>query len=47
MHRLLKFIPVILTFIVKYLRSPQGKSAIEKVRSARRRRRTVGTTRPR
>ena len=47
MARLLKYIPVVLTLVVKYLRSPQGKAAIQKARSSRGRPTTAGTTRPR
>ena len=46
MARLLKYIPVILTVVTKYLRSPQGKAAMQKVRSSRRRPKNVGSTRP-
>ncbi|WP_166785335.1 hypothetical protein [Cryobacterium sp. TMT2-17-1] len=46
MARLLKYIPVILTVVTKYLRSPQGKAAMQKVRSSRRRSKNVGSTRP-
>lgn len=47
MARLLKYIPVIVTVVTKYLRSPQGKAAIQKVRSSRRRPKTAGGTGPR
>ncbi|WP_166784545.1 MULTISPECIES: hypothetical protein [unclassified Cryobacterium] len=46
MARLLKYIPVILTLVTKYLRSPQGKAAMQKVRSSRRRPKNAGRTRP-
>ena len=46
MARLLKFLPVILTLVTKYLRSPQGKAAIQKIRSSRRRPKNARTTRP-
>lgn len=45
MARLLKFIPVILTLLTKYLRSPRGKALIQKVRSSRRRPKTAGNAR--
>ncbi|WP_166785754.1 MULTISPECIES: hypothetical protein [Cryobacterium] len=47
MARLLKYIPVVVTLVTKYLRSRQGKAAIQKVRSSRRRPRPAGATRPR
>lgn len=46
MSRLLKYIPVVLTLVTKYLRSPQGKAAIQKVRSARHRPKSAGKARP-
>ncbi|WP_166785685.1 MULTISPECIES: hypothetical protein [Cryobacterium] len=47
MARLLKFLPVIVTLVTKYLRSPQGKAALHKMRSARQKTKNARTTRRR
>ncbi|HSP53641.1 MAG TPA: hypothetical protein VLO00_12170 [Cryobacterium sp.] len=46
MARLLKYIPVLLTLVAKYLRSPRGQALIQKVKSMRRRPKAAGSTRP-
>ncbi|WP_166788628.1 MULTISPECIES: hypothetical protein [Cryobacterium] len=45
MARLLKFLPVVVTLVTKYLRSPQGKAALQKLRSARRQPKNARTAR--
>ena len=45
MVRPFKYTPVVLTLVTKYLRSPQGKAAIQKVRSSRHQTKNVGNTR--
>lgn len=47
MARLLKYIPIVVTVVTKYLRSPRGKAAIQKVQASRRRPKTAGATRSR
>ncbi|HSP75662.1 MAG TPA: hypothetical protein VLO31_05550 [Cryobacterium sp.] len=47
MARLLKYVPVVLALVTKYLRSPKGQALIQKVRSSRLRPRNAGNTRPR
>lgn len=46
MARLLKYIPVLLTLVAKYLRSPRGKALIQRVKSTRHRSGNAGRTRP-
>ena len=46
MARLLKYLPVLLTLVAKYLRSPRGKALIQKVKSSRHRPKNAGNTRP-
>lgn len=35
MARLLKFLPVVVTMVTKFLRSPRGKALVHKMRSSR------------
>ena len=47
MSRLFKYIPVVVTLVTKYLRSPQGKAVFQKVRSSRHRTHNTARTRQR
>lgn len=47
MTRLLKFIPVALTLVTRFLRSPQGQALVQRIRASLRRPKTAGTTRRR
>ena len=47
MARLLKYIPIVLTLVTKYLRSPRGQALIQRVRSSRLRPRNAGNSSPR